>query len=130
MRMRHLPQPPALPTMKVLHPNNSALIAIGDIYGFEWTTKSPAELRAGLILVNPKYLDNLAAAIRAGSCFDVDRLLWTGSRFDPSAGALQTFRLNSKVRLLFPPKLRKRYVRPGALIQVGVHEQDNSQAAA
>lgn len=36
----------------------------------------------GLVLVNPKYVHNLAAAIRAASCFDVARLVWTGSRFD------------------------------------------------
>src|SRR5579863_4732869 len=36
----------------------------------------------GLILVNPKYLHNIAAAIRAASCFDVSRLVWTGSRID------------------------------------------------
>lgn len=37
---------------------------------------------SGLILISPKYLHNLAAAIRAASCFDVTRLIWTGSRFD------------------------------------------------
>lgn len=37
----------------------------------------------GLILVNTKYIHNLAAAIRAASCFDVQRLVWTGSRVDP-----------------------------------------------
>ena len=36
----------------------------------------------GLILVSPKYLHNIAAAIRAASCFDVSRLVWTGSRID------------------------------------------------
>jgi tRNA(Leu) C34 or U34 (ribose-2'-O)-methylase TrmL len=36
----------------------------------------------GLILVDPKYLHNIAAAIRAASCFDVTRLVWTGSRVD------------------------------------------------
>jgi alanine-synthesizing transaminase len=34
--------------------------------------------------VNPKYLHNIAAAIRAASCFDVTRLVWTGSRTDIS----------------------------------------------
>jgi tRNA(Leu) C34 or U34 (ribose-2'-O)-methylase TrmL len=38
----------------------------------------------GLILVDPKYLHNIAAAIRAASCFDVTRLVWTGSRVDLS----------------------------------------------
>jgi tRNA(Leu) C34 or U34 (ribose-2'-O)-methylase TrmL len=38
----------------------------------------------GLILVSPKYLHNIAAAIRAASCFDVTRLVWTGSRIDLS----------------------------------------------
>jgi tRNA(Leu) C34 or U34 (ribose-2'-O)-methylase TrmL len=38
----------------------------------------------GLILVNPNYLHNIAAAIRAASCFDVTRLVWTGSRIDLS----------------------------------------------
>jgi tRNA(Leu) C34 or U34 (ribose-2'-O)-methylase TrmL len=38
----------------------------------------------GLILVNPKYLHNIAAAIRAASCFDVTRLVWTGTRVDLS----------------------------------------------
>jgi tRNA(Leu) C34 or U34 (ribose-2'-O)-methylase TrmL len=38
----------------------------------------------GIILVNPKYVHNVAAAIRAASCFDVTRLVWTGSRVDPS----------------------------------------------
>jgi tRNA(Leu) C34 or U34 (ribose-2'-O)-methylase TrmL len=37
----------------------------------------------GLILVNAKYVHNVAAAIRAASCFDVTRLVWTGSRVDP-----------------------------------------------
>lgn len=37
----------------------------------------------GLILVNTKYVHNVAAAIRAASCFDVTRLVWTGSRVDP-----------------------------------------------
>jgi tRNA(Leu) C34 or U34 (ribose-2'-O)-methylase TrmL len=36
----------------------------------------------GLVLVDPKYLHNIAAAIRAASCFDVTRLVWTGSRVD------------------------------------------------
>lgn len=38
----------------------------------------------GLILINPKYVHNVAAAIRAASCFDVTRLVWTGSRVDPT----------------------------------------------
>jgi len=36
----------------------------------------------GLILINPKYVHNVAAAIRAASCFDVERLVWTGTRVD------------------------------------------------
>lgn len=38
----------------------------------------------GLILVDTKYVHNVAAAIRAASCFDVLRLVWTGSRVDPT----------------------------------------------
>lgn len=37
----------------------------------------------GLILIETKYVHNVAAAIRAASCFDVTRLVWTGSRVDP-----------------------------------------------
>jgi tRNA(Leu) C34 or U34 (ribose-2'-O)-methylase TrmL len=37
----------------------------------------------GLILVNTKYVHNVAAAIRAASCFGVARLIWTGLRVDP-----------------------------------------------
>ena len=37
----------------------------------------------GIIMVNAKYVHNVAAAIRAASCFDVSRLVWTGSRVDP-----------------------------------------------
>jgi tRNA C32,U32 (ribose-2'-O)-methylase TrmJ len=37
----------------------------------------------GIILCGPKYSHNCAAAIRAASCFDVKRLVWTGSRVDP-----------------------------------------------
>ncbi|HWA95303.1 MAG TPA: TrmH family RNA methyltransferase [Terracidiphilus sp.] len=46
--------------------------------------KSSQKLSAGpgLILINPKYLHNVAAAIRAASCFDVTRMVWTGSRID------------------------------------------------
>jgi tRNA(Leu) C34 or U34 (ribose-2'-O)-methylase TrmL len=36
----------------------------------------------GVILVNPKYVHNLAAAIRAASCFGVSRLVHTGTRVD------------------------------------------------
>jgi tRNA(Leu) C34 or U34 (ribose-2'-O)-methylase TrmL len=48
--------------------------------------KTDAKLSAGpgLILVDPKYLHKIAAAIRAASCFDVTRLVWTGSRIDLS----------------------------------------------
>ena len=38
----------------------------------------------GLILIDPKYVHNIAAAIRAASCFDVTRLVWTGARIDLS----------------------------------------------
>lgn len=37
-----------------------------------------------VILVNPKYVHNVAAAIRACSCFGIESLLWTGYRVDPS----------------------------------------------
>jgi tRNA(Leu) C34 or U34 (ribose-2'-O)-methylase TrmL len=43
------------------------------------TMKAP-----GVILVNPKYLHNVAAAIRACSCFGLSSLLWTGDRVDPT----------------------------------------------
>lgn len=36
----------------------------------------------GIIMTNPKYIHNVAAAIRAASCFDVTRLVWTGTRVD------------------------------------------------
>jgi len=50
------------------------------------SAKNPVGLSAGpgLILIDPKYLHNIAAAIRAASCFDVTRLVWTGSRIDLS----------------------------------------------
>jgi len=38
----------------------------------------------GVILTNPKYPHNVAAAIRACSCFGITSLLWTGDRVDPS----------------------------------------------
>lgn len=38
----------------------------------------------GIILDNPKYAHNVAAAIRAASCFGVSTVLWTGTRVDPS----------------------------------------------
>ena len=41
-------------------------------------------MSAAVILVNPKYSHNVAAAIRACSCFEVKRLFWTGSRVAPS----------------------------------------------
>lgn len=37
----------------------------------------------GLILMNPKYIHNVGGAIRAASCFDVTRLVWTGGRVLP-----------------------------------------------
>ncbi len=36
----------------------------------------------GLILINPKYVHNVAAAIRAASCFGIYQLVWTGDRVD------------------------------------------------
>lgn len=36
----------------------------------------------GIIMSNPKYVHNVAAAIRAASCFDVSRIVWTGTRVD------------------------------------------------
>jgi tRNA(Leu) C34 or U34 (ribose-2'-O)-methylase TrmL len=36
----------------------------------------------GVVLVNPKYPHNLAAAIRACACFGVEDLIYTGSRID------------------------------------------------
>jgi len=36
----------------------------------------------GLILIDTKYVHNVAAAIRAASCFDVSCLVWTGQRVD------------------------------------------------
>jgi tRNA(Leu) C34 or U34 (ribose-2'-O)-methylase TrmL len=38
----------------------------------------------GIILNNPKYAHNVAAAIRACSCFGVSTMLWTGKRVDTS----------------------------------------------
>lgn len=38
------------------------------------------------VLIEPKYAHNLAAAIRACSCFGVQTLLWTGQRFAFEAG--------------------------------------------
>lgn len=37
----------------------------------------------GIILINPKFPHNVAAAIRGASCFDVESLVWTGTRVDP-----------------------------------------------
>ncbi len=42
--------------------------------------KNGAKPNLGLVLNNPKYPHNIAAAIRAASCFDVGRLVWTGDR--------------------------------------------------
>ena len=36
------------------------------------------------VLERPKYVQNLAAAVRACACFDIKTLIWTGSRFDLS----------------------------------------------
>src|SRR6266446_4189403 len=38
----------------------------------------------GVILINPKYSHNVAATIRACSCFGLSSLIWTGSRVDPT----------------------------------------------
>ncbi len=38
----------------------------------------------GIILINPRHPHNVAATIRACSCFGVPTLFWTGSRVDPS----------------------------------------------
>lgn len=35
-------------------------------------------------MINTKYVHNVASAIRAASCFDVSRLVWTGPRVDPT----------------------------------------------
>jgi tRNA(Leu) C34 or U34 (ribose-2'-O)-methylase TrmL len=37
----------------------------------------------GVVLINPKYAHNVAAAIRACSCFGISSLVWTGGRVDP-----------------------------------------------
>jgi tRNA(Leu) C34 or U34 (ribose-2'-O)-methylase TrmL len=37
----------------------------------------------GVILVDPKYPHNVAATIRACSCFGIKSLFWTGARVDP-----------------------------------------------
>lgn len=39
-------------------------------------------MKPQVVLVNPKYPHNLAAAIRACSCFGVDKLTYTGKRMD------------------------------------------------
>jgi len=39
---------------------------------------------SAIILINPKYPHNVAAAIRACSCFGINDLFWTGDRVDPS----------------------------------------------
>jgi tRNA(Leu) C34 or U34 (ribose-2'-O)-methylase TrmL len=38
----------------------------------------------GIVLINPKFPHNVGATIRACSCFDVESLVWTGSRIDLS----------------------------------------------
>lgn len=38
----------------------------------------------GVVLINPKYSHNVAAAIRACSCFGIKTLFWTGTRVHPS----------------------------------------------
>lgn len=37
------------------------------------------------VLERPKYIQNLASAVRACACFDVETLLWTGTRFQLGA---------------------------------------------
>lgn len=43
------------------------------------TMETPA-----VILIDPKYAHNVAATIRACSCFDISSLIWTGDRVNPS----------------------------------------------
>jgi tRNA(Leu) C34 or U34 (ribose-2'-O)-methylase TrmL len=38
----------------------------------------------GIVLINPKYPHNVAATIRACSCFGIQSLIWTGWRVDPT----------------------------------------------
>jgi tRNA(Leu) C34 or U34 (ribose-2'-O)-methylase TrmL len=40
-------------------------------------------MSSGVILLNPKYPHNVAAAIRACSCFGVNQLVWDGWRVNP-----------------------------------------------
>lgn len=35
---------------------------------------------ANVILIDPKYPHNIGAAVRAASCFGIDRVIWTGTR--------------------------------------------------
>jgi tRNA(Leu) C34 or U34 (ribose-2'-O)-methylase TrmL len=37
-----------------------------------------------IVLIDPKYPHNVGAAIRACSCFEVNSLLWTGTRVNPA----------------------------------------------
>lgn len=48
-----------------------------------------------VVLINPKFSHNVAAAIRACSCFGVPELFWTGHRVDP----LQYSRLPREERM-------------------------------
>jgi tRNA(Leu) C34 or U34 (ribose-2'-O)-methylase TrmL len=45
-------------------------------------------LDPAIVLWNPKYVHNLAGAIRAASCFDVRQVLWTGDRLNHTLGGL------------------------------------------
>ena len=37
-----------------------------------------------IVIIDPKYPHNVAAAIRACACFEVKSLVWTGNRVDPA----------------------------------------------
>ena len=36
----------------------------------------------GVVLIDPKYSDNVGATIRACSCFGVESLVWTGEPYN------------------------------------------------
>lgn len=42
-------------------------------------------MNSGVVLINPKYAHNVAAAIRACSCFGIKDMVWTGDRVNPEA---------------------------------------------
>ena len=45
-------------------------------------------LDPAIVLWNPKYVHNLAGAIRAASCFDIRQVWWTGRRLDAAMAPL------------------------------------------